>query len=130
MSSIQDYVVQGGQSVTAGTIDAFRRQISDHRLRAEALIDEGQPALRDQASFLLRYIEDVLDGVWSPTDLAAVPEAIFAVRYLSKGVDIIPDSVAGGYTDDAAILKTVLHGHFEEFQTFAGKNRLEVPSAA
>lgn len=130
MSSIQEYVVQGGQSITAGTIEAFHRQIANHRLRAEALVEENQPALRDKAVFLLRYVEDVLDGAWPPADLAAVPEAIFAIRYLSKGVDIIPDSLSGGYIDDAAVVSAVLVGHRGEFEAFSKKNGITLPCTA
>lgn len=123
--SIQDYVVQGGQSLTAGEIDAFRRQIPLHKLKAETLEAEGQGPLREQVSFLLRYIEDVLDGEWEAQDIVALPEAVFAVRYLAKGVDIIPDNVAGGYMDDALVVRSVLGGHAEEFVAYAKANGLE-----
>ncbi len=123
--SIQDYVVQGGQALTAGEIDAFRRQIPLHKLQAETLEEAGQTKLREQTSFLLRYIEDVLDGAYAAGDIMALPEAIFAVRYLAKGVDIIPDNVPGGYMDDALVVRTVLAGHAEEFLAYAAANGLD-----
>jgi uncharacterized membrane protein YkvA (DUF1232 family) len=39
--------------------------------------------------------------------------------YLHKGVDIIPDIIPDiGYSDDSAVLRTVLTGHFKEFTRF------------
>lgn len=128
MSSIQEYVVQGGQAVTAGEVDQFRRQVALYKLKVETLEPEGEPKLREQAGFLLRFIEDVLDEEYSPTDFAAVPEAIFAIRYLAKGVDIIPDSVPGGFSDDAAVVRAVLGGHDAEFRAYAAKNALDFPA--
>ncbi len=128
MSSIQEYVVQGGQAITAGDVDAFRRQLAVYKLKAETLEAAGQSQLREQTSFLLRYVEDVLDDVYVPGDFAALPEAIFAVRYLAKGVDIIPDSVAGGYSDDQAVVRAVLDGHAAEFEAYAVKNGLDFAS--
>ena len=126
MSSIQEYVVQGGQAITAGEVDQFRRQLAVYKLKAETLEAAGQPRLREQTSFLLRYIEDVLDDVYASTDFSALPEAIFAVRYLAKGVDIIPDSLPGvGYSDDAAILRAVLTGHEADLRAYCQKEGLD-----
>lgn len=125
MSSIQEYVVQGGQAVTAGEVDQFRRQVALYKLKVETLEPVGQPKLPEQAGFLLRFIEDVLDDAYESADFAAVPEAIFAIRYLAKGVDIIPDSVAGGFCDDALVVRAVLEGHDAEFRAYAARNGLD-----
>lgn len=126
MSSIQEYVVQGGQAVTAGEVASFRRQLAVYKLKAETLEAAGQSRLREQASFLLRYIEDVLDDAYVPADFSALPEAIFAMKYLAKGVDIIPDCMPGGYSDDAAVLKAVFDGHADELATFARTSGLNL----
>lgn len=129
-ANIQDFVVQGGQAVTAGEVAAFRNHLAAYKLKAETLELEGQPLLREAVQFLLRYIEDVLDDVFVPADFAALPEAVFAVRYVAKGVDIIPDSVPGiGWTDDAAVVGAVIAGHAEEFQKFCGTAGLKLPGA-
>lgn len=129
MSTISDYVVQGGQSLTAGEVDAFRSHLAAYKLKAETLGMSGQYELGAQAAFLLRFIEDTLDGVYDPADFSALPEAIFGVKYLAKGVDIIPDSMPGGYSDDAAVLAAVFHGHAAEWKAFAKKSQIAVPLA-
>lgn len=124
---ISDFVVRGGQAVTAGEVSAFRSHLAAYKLKAETLGASGQQALRDQASFLLRFIEDVLDDAHVSDDFAALPESIFALRYLARGVDIIPDNTAGGFTDDAAVLREVIEGHAPEFEKYCRENGIEYP---
>lgn len=125
MSTISNYVVQGGQAITAGQVFAFRSHLAAYKLKAETLEIAGQPVLREQCAFLLRFIEDVLDDAYVSEDFPAVPEAIFAVRYLAKAVDIIPDATSGGYMDDAAVLRVVLDGHEDEFRKYCSQNHLD-----
>ncbi len=124
MSSFSEFVVQGGQALTAGQIDVFRSHLAAYKLKAGLLVDEGQPKLGRQCAFLLRFIEDVLDDAYACDDIPALAESVFAVRYLVKGVDIIPDNLPGGYNDDAAVLDEVLTGHDAEFRKYCEKNGL------
>ena len=124
MSILSNFVVQGGQAITAGQVSAFRGHLAAYKLSAETLEVAGQPLLREQSLFLLRYIEDVLDDIYTSDDFSALPEAVFAVRYLVKGVDIIPDKTEEGYSDDAAVLREVLAGHEVEFRNYCSKNNL------
>ena len=121
---LSDFVVQGGQAVTAGQVDVFRNHLAAYKLKAETLEATGQPQLRAQCSFLLRFIEDVLDDAYVSDDFPALTEAIFAVRYLAKGVDIIPDNIAGGYSDDAAVMREVLDEHEAEFRKYCSQNKI------
>jgi hypothetical protein len=130
LANIQDFVVQGGQAVTAGEVAAFRNHLAAYKLKAETLELEGQSVLREEVQFLLRYIEDVLDDVFVPADFSALPEAVFAVRYVARGVDIIPDSVPDiGWSDDAAVVGAVIAGHQEEFLKFCDTVGLKLPGA-
>lgn len=124
MSIISDYVVQGGQSITAGQVDVFRSHLAAYKLKAETLEADGLPLLRQQSSFLLRFIEDVLDEVYVSEDFFALTEAIFAIRYLAKGVDIIPDALPDGFSDDAEVLQSVLEGHEPEFRKYCSQNSI------
>lgn len=125
MSTLSEFVVQGGQAITAGQVDAFRNHLAAYKLKAETLEMDGQPLLREQCSFLLRFIEDVLDDAYVSDDFSSLPEAIFALRYMAKGIDIIPDKIPGGYDDDAAVLREVLSEHEPEFRKFASKNNID-----
>jgi uncharacterized membrane protein YkvA (DUF1232 family) len=128
MPTLSDLVVQGGQAITAGQVDAFRNHLAAYKLKAGTLEAAGQPLLGKQCSFLLRFIEDVLDDAYVSRDFPVLPEAIFAVRYLVKGADIIPDNTAGGYSDDAAVLREVLMEHETEFRKYCSQNKIAFDS--
>jgi uncharacterized membrane protein YkvA (DUF1232 family) len=84
------------------------------------------PHLREQTRFLVRYAEDVLDGAYACSDLQAIAETVFALGYLLKDVDIIPDTVPGkGLADDSLVLRAVLSSHEEELRAFAAKSGLD-----
>jgi uncharacterized membrane protein YkvA (DUF1232 family) len=126
MNGIHEFVIRGGQTVTAGQMDAFRRKLPFLKVKAEMLDVPEFPHLKRQANFLVRYAEDVLDGAYPCSDLQAIAETVFALGYLLKEVDIIPDSVPGmGLADDSAVLRAVLMGHEEEFRAFAKKEDLD-----
>jgi uncharacterized membrane protein YkvA (DUF1232 family) len=125
MNSIHEFVMRGGQTVTAGQMDACKRELPLLKVKAETSDITGIPHFREQTLFLVRYAEDVLEGVYACSDLTAIAETVFALEYLLKDVDIIPDSVPGkGLTDDSMVLRSVLSNHEEEFRTFAEKNGL------
>ncbi len=126
MNSIHEFVMRGGQTVTAGRMDACKRELPLLKVKAETSDTTGIPHFRKQTLFLVRYAEDVLEGVYACSDLTAIAETVFALEYLLKDVDIIPDSVPGkGLTDDSLVLRAVLSSHGEEFRTFAEKNGLD-----
>ena len=126
MNGIHDFVIRGGQTVTAGQMDAFRRKLPFLKVKAEMLDVPEYPHLKRQTNFLVRYAEDVLDGAYPCSDLQAIAETVFALGYLLKEVDIIPDSVPGmGFADDSVVLRAVLMGHEEEFRAFAKKEDLD-----
>ena len=125
MSLISELLVQGGQALTAGQVSEFRHHIAAYKLKAETLELHGQPLLRAQCLFLLRFIEDVLDDAYVTEDFSTVPEAIFAVRYLVKEVDVIPDTIPGGFSDDAALFQELLTEHEAEFRKYCSRDHLD-----
>jgi len=126
MNSLNEFVMRGGQTVTAGEMDAFRRKLPFLKVKAETMEATNFPHIPGQTRFLVRYAEDVLDGVYPCSDLQAIAETVFALGYLLKDVDIIPDTVPGtGLADDSLVLRAVLSSHEEEFRTFAEKTGLD-----
>jgi len=126
MNSLNEFVMRGGQTVTAGEMDGFRRKLPILKVKAETMDAPEFPHLKEQARFLIRYAEDVLDGIYACSDLQAIAETVFALGYLLKDVDIIPDTVPGkGYADDSLVLRAVLSSHEEELKAFAEKTGLD-----
>ena len=85
MNGIHEFVIRGGQAVTAGQMDAFRRKLPPFsKVKAEMLDAPEFPHLRRQTNFLVRYAEDVLDGAYPCSDLQAIAETVFALGYRKK----------------------------------------------
>lgn len=68
MNSIHEFVMRGGQMVTAGQMDACRRELPLLKVKAETSDTTGIPHFRKQTLFLVRYAEDVLEGVYGCSD--------------------------------------------------------------
>jgi len=127
---IQDFVTRGAQKITPVEIAQLEQQLPLVVAKIIEAEPARQPHLRAQAEFLVRYVEDCLESQFAPEDLSALAEAIFALMYLHKGADIIPDDIPEiGYEDDSAVLRTVLMRHEAEFARFAAHGELTVPSA-
>lgn len=126
MSLIDSYIVKATASMLGANSLAFQvpevvREIPDLRNRLQELDSKTFPHLHAQGAFLLDYVDDCFEsrhGQKRPID--AFDEAIFAVAYLFRRVDFIPDFIPGlGHLDDSAIVRSVLRRHEGTFQAYA-----------
>ncbi len=109
---IKQYITDGARRITPTNLDKLVRLLPDIRLAVTQI--EGFPHLPDQVEFLAELIEDFHAGLSRDIPYTAVAEAAFALLYLRKNVDIIPDTIPGtGRADDAAIVTAV----FENYKT-------------
>ncbi len=119
LNDIQEFVRAGSQKLTSGQIAEFEHELPLLLAKVSEENPPNQPHLLKQAEFLVRYCEDCLDSKYEPEDVGALTEAVFALMYLQKPIDIIPDNIPGiGYSDDSAVLRTVLKSHAHEFGRF------------
>lgn len=119
MNEIQEFIRHGSERMTPAEIAIFEEELPLVLARINEADPPRQPHLSGQTEFLVRYVEDCLDDTYQPEDLAALAEALFALMYLHKGTDIIPDTVPEmGYADDSAVVRTVLADHPDEFKRY------------
>ena len=64
MNGIHEFVIRGGQTVTSGQMDAFRRKLPFLKVKGVTIDEPELPHLKPQTNFLVRYAEDVLDGAY------------------------------------------------------------------
>lgn len=122
MNDIQQFVKSGSEKITPADIARFEQELPLVLAKINEANPPAQPHLEQQAQFLVRYVEDCLENQYQPEDLSALAEAIFALMYLHKGVDIIPDEIPEiGYADDSEVIRTVLRGHEGEFTRYASR---------
>jgi uncharacterized membrane protein YkvA (DUF1232 family) len=116
VESISDYVEQSALLLTLEHLDEMRRELPILNLQFAAISVRQFPHLQPQLKLLADFLEDTAAGVFPAGSEASRKETAFALRYMAKEADIIPDSVPEiGYADDSLIVRTVLSRHQDVF---------------
>ena len=127
------FVQNGGAKVTLATVHRLAALLPELRAKFVEIEAPGFPAAGAQFQFLSLIIEALADDTYRDLSFAAAGEAAFALLYLARGVDIIPDFVADiGYVDDAVVAALVIQRNAAEFANFAahvGGDWTEINSA-
>lgn len=107
--STDEFIVRQSRDTTADELRGLRRFIGALDQKKKAAETDGHPQLAEGIATLGTWLSsaDVTDAADPlPPHLA---EAGAALRYVLKGIDIIPDSVPGlGLADDEWIVRRVL----------------------
>ena len=122
---LQQFILDGARSITPARLERLVRQLPEVRLAVSQVAEF--PHLGDQVGFLAELIEDFYSGLSPDIPYTAIAEAAFALSYLRKAIDIVPDAVSGlGYADDAAIVTAVFENYKQVFleHVLARKSRL------
>ena len=126
MSLIDSYIVKSTAAMLGANSLAFQvpeivREIPDLRERLKELDSRTFPHLHAQGEFLIDYVDDCFhDRHGQKRPCEAFDESVFALSYLFRRVDFIPDFIPGlGHLDDSAIVRSVLRRHTEAFQAYA-----------
>ena len=105
------FVEQGGRLLGREDSNVLVAELAMLREKISALRGE-HPTLGAQLEFLVQFFES--DPAQQPEQ--ARKEAIFALLYAVKDMDMMPDHMPGvGYLDDAAVAGVVLSRHAEVF---------------
>jgi uncharacterized membrane protein YkvA (DUF1232 family) len=111
---LKEYVADGARRITPAHLDKLVRWLPEIRLAMTQVTEF--PNLPDQVEFLVEIVEDFHSGLNRSIPFMAIAEAAFALFYLRKGVDIIPDGIPGsGFADDAAVVAVVFERYKEPF---------------
>jgi uncharacterized membrane protein YkvA (DUF1232 family) len=113
-ADLKEFIAEGARTITPAHLDKLVRWLPEIRL-AMTQVSEF-PNLPDQVEFLVEIIEDFHAALNRSIPFMAIAESAFALFYLRKGVDIIPDDIPGsGLADDAAIVSAVFEHYKEPF---------------
>jgi uncharacterized membrane protein YkvA (DUF1232 family) len=111
---LHQFILDGARRVTPRYVGRLVRHLPEIRLMATQVAEF--PHLADQVEFLAELIEDFHSGLNQDVPYTAIAEAAFALSYLRKGADIIPDRIPDiGYADDAAIITSVFETYKKAF---------------
>jgi uncharacterized membrane protein YkvA (DUF1232 family) len=111
---LQDFITDGARRITPIHLDKLIRLLPKIRLAVNQVTDF--PDLPDQVEFLAEIIEDFHAGLNRSIPFTAIAESAFALFYVRKANDLIPDSIPrSGYSDDAAIITAVFENYKRPF---------------
>jgi uncharacterized membrane protein YkvA (DUF1232 family) len=123
---LKQFVTDGARRITPLHVDKLVRLLPEIRLAITQVVDF--PHLPDQVEFLAELVEDFQAGLSQDIPYTAIAEAAFALLYLRKHVDIIPDGIPGmGRADDAAIVTTVFENYKQPFLKHVLAHRAKKP---
>src|SRR6185295_11392825 len=83
------------------------------------------PHLVDQLEFLADAVEDVAEGAYKDLPYYALAQAVFALTYAHRKVDVIPDLIPDlGRADDSSVVRAVLIQNEKAFAAYAATQGL------
>ncbi len=117
---IVQYVQHGGATITPASTDRLRQILPEVKVKA-ASIDPGRfKHLPEQVLFLADLFEDVADGEYKEVPYVTFAETVFALKYIHRGLDFIPDHLPViGYADDSSVIRAVLLRHEKALALYA-----------
>jgi uncharacterized membrane protein YkvA (DUF1232 family) len=120
MSEIMNYVNQGAAHITPGLVEKILRNLPIWKVEFTQIEAPQFPHLVDQLEFLADAVEDFAEGAYKDLPYCALSQAVFALTYAHKKVNIIPDFIHDlGRADDSSIVRAVLIQNEKAFARYA-----------
>src|SRR5580765_2549741 len=120
MSEFAEYVNHGASLVTPRVVEQVLRKLPNWKIEFTQIQAPKFPHLVDQLEFLADAVEDHAEGAYKDLPLYAVAQALFALTYAHKKVDVIPDLIPNlGRADDSSVVRAVLIQNEKAFARYA-----------
>jgi uncharacterized membrane protein YkvA (DUF1232 family) len=122
MSEFAAYVNHGASLVTPRVVEQVLRQLPIWKVEFTQIRAPKFPHLVDQLEFLADAVEDFAEGAYKDLPFYAVAQAVFALTYAHKKVDVIPDLIPNlGRADDSSVVRAVLIQNEKWFAKYAAE---------
>jgi uncharacterized membrane protein YkvA (DUF1232 family) len=120
MAEFAEYVNNGASFITPRIVDTILRQLPIWKVEFTQINAPKFPHLINQLEFLADAVEDFAEGAYKDLPYVAVAQAVFALMYAHKKVDIIPDLIPNlGRADDSSVVRAVLIQNEKVFAAYA-----------
>ncbi|HKX62206.1 MAG TPA: hypothetical protein VJS65_10185 [Verrucomicrobiae bacterium] len=120
MAEFAEYVNHGASLVTPRVVDSVLRQLPIWKVEFTQINAPKFPHLVDQLEFLADAVEDSAEGAYKDLPYFAIAQAVFALTYAHKKVDVIPDLIPNlGRADDSSVVRAVLIQNERVFAKYA-----------
>ncbi len=120
MAEFVRFVNNGASLITPAVVEHVIRQVPVWKAEFTQIEAPRFPHLVDQLEFLADVVEDCYEGVYKEMPYFAMAEAVFALTYAHREVDIIPDSIVDlGHADDSSVVRAVIMQNERAFEKYA-----------
>ena len=120
MSEFVQYVNHGASLVTPRVVENVVRHLPQWKIEFTQIAAPQFPHLFDQLEFLASAVEDHAEGAYPDLPLYAVAQAVFALTYAHKKIDVIPDLIPNtGRADDSSVVRAALIQNERAFSAYA-----------
>ena len=120
MSEFVAYVNHGAALVTPRILETVVRQLPMWKMEFTQINAPKFPHLVDQLEFLADAVEDFAEGAYKELPFCALAQAVFALTYAHKKIDVIPDLMPNlGRGDDSSVVRAALIQNEKSFAKYA-----------
>lgn len=120
MSEFVAYVNHGASLITPRVAEQVLKHLPMWKVEFTQINAPKFPHLVDQLEFLADAVEDFAEGACKELTYYAFAQAIFALTYAHKKVDVIPDVLPElGRADDSSVVRAVLIQNEKVFAKYA-----------
>ena len=120
MAEFVRFVNNGASLITPAVVEKVIRKLPVWKAEFTQIDAPKYPHLVDQLEVLADAVEDCYEGVYKDLPYFAMAEAVFALTYAHKQVDIIPDSIVDlGHADDSSVVRAVIMQNERAFEKYA-----------
>jgi len=126
MPEFVEYVNHGASLITPRVVDQVIRHLPLWKVEFTQINAPKFPHLVDQLEFLANAVEDAAEGAYKDLPYVAFAQAIFALTYAHKKIDVIPDFILNaGRADDSSVVRAVLIQNEKAFANYASAQGLD-----
>jgi uncharacterized membrane protein YkvA (DUF1232 family) len=132
MPEFVNFVNHGASLVTPRVVEQVVRHLPLWKVEFTQINAPKYPHLVEQLEFLANAVEDAAEGAYKELPYVAFAQAVFALTYAHKKVDVIPDFIFNvGRADDSSVVRAVLIQNekaFSQYATAQGLNWARITS--
>lgn len=109
MAELVEFVRRGAARVTPQVLRGVYKRLPVLRMEFTQIDAPKFPRLIGQLQFLCNILEDFVDGKADELPYVVIAASCYALIYVRKGSDLIPDSIPDfGMSDDSGVVRVVL----------------------
>lgn len=125
MPEIAKFVSVSSQRITPALAERVIHELPLWKVQFVQIDSSTYPHLSHQLEFLSEAVEDSVEGNYKQLPYSAVAEAIFALVYCHKMLEILPHSeVELAHCDDSRVVQSVLVRHEPYWKAYAESRKL------